>query len=858
MLKRLKEKVMRRPRNSASESGTTQRDRYESEGSNVSGRSGMSRAVSDGHIHRMNRVSLRLSGADRPVVGSRNATSLRDRSLIAIENYYTVQRFDLAQWTGKRQDVHKSPEQRTDSNTVITNPFNPRETPRAATLSAPNETLSFITTEQIGNRVRSKSSISRSVPNFLDISKEQEIDSTLYTPTSPASFEDRKSVLEHFREEQKKLTSFPSEKQKRVSIEEKEGGANKPTRSKSSVSEKLKRSSSTKSKHDEDQINEPVPEGIPKKNYLGKYIDKHEGELFDDGSIRFNRKPKEKKEKGFKRIFSTSKKNRKVEEPKDGIKSCILTEEKKKLKRAQREQAGKVLSVRISSKEAAVDRAFVYSQDHLDLILQRRMAFEELKLDKNWCIAQLHAALTPETHLYQVELEKDNAFGLGFYLYGLGPDRLVPYVSIFVKDVIKGGYVDRQGTIKPHDQIIKCGPASFVGIKQEEALKLMKNQPHLKLTMGRKTKPDNLPVTKKDHKDTLTEVGQKWLDPKRSATAMESGDFRLIKNKDRIDPFFTCSHSSPKKTIQIDTNNLARIHSNKQSFEAEEGTPNLNQILHERQNFLEEKLEASERKRKEADKKRKEAERKNREAELKYQQLLSELKLLKNQKDFASQEAKYANLKIGELAHENTQLMLDSKKLVSSTWDNKPELAAKAVAGDLESLLDHDDTVSVSTIRTVEPMIYCSPTRSGFSEMERLSSAALERSCEMTPGGEYVNLQHQTTNFPDNHSRRQSGQSSLLSASDTSHLTSIVSLNSALSYTSVTSDEFDPEQTPVNRVIDPRMQIAMSNLQIDDGHGEMSQHQMFGDHEDEVSSDEEEEEVEGVEGRIRENRMVLL
>ena len=57
----------------------------------------------------------------------------------------------------------------------------------------------------------------------------------------------------------------------------------------------------------------------------------------------------------------------------------------------------------------------------------------------------------------QVELEKDNAFGLGFYLYGLGPDRLVPYVSIFVKDVIKGGYVDRQGMIKPHDQILKCG-----------------------------------------------------------------------------------------------------------------------------------------------------------------------------------------------------------------------------------------------------------------------------------------------------------------------------------------------------------------------------------------------------------------
>ena len=55
----------------------------------------MSRAVSDGHIDRMNRVSLRLSGP-------RNNTSrsLRDRSLIAIENYYTVQRFDLAQNTG--------------------------------------------------------------------------------------------------------------------------------------------------------------------------------------------------------------------------------------------------------------------------------------------------------------------------------------------------------------------------------------------------------------------------------------------------------------------------------------------------------------------------------------------------------------------------------------------------------------------------------------------------------------------------------------------------------------------------------------------------------------------------------------
>ena len=36
---------------------------------------------------------------------------------------------------------------------------------------------------------------------------------------------------------------------------------------------------------------------------------------------------------------------------------------------------------------------------------------------------------------------------------------------------------------------------------------------------------------------------------------------------------------------------FSRINSNKQSVEAEEGTPNLNQILHDRQNFLEEKLE---------------------------------------------------------------------------------------------------------------------------------------------------------------------------------------------------------------------------------------------------------------------------
>ena len=41
--------------------------------------------------------------------------------------------------------------------------------------------------------------------------------------------------------------------------------------------------------------------GIPKKKYIGKYSLHYEGELFDDGSIIFNRKPKEKKESGFKR-----------------------------------------------------------------------------------------------------------------------------------------------------------------------------------------------------------------------------------------------------------------------------------------------------------------------------------------------------------------------------------------------------------------------------------------------------------------------------------------------------------------------------------------------------------------------------
>ena len=39
----------------------------------------------------------------------------------------------------------------------------------------------------------------------------------------------------------------------------------------------------------------------------------------------------------------------------------------------------------------------------------------------------------------------------------------------------------------------------------------MKNQPHLTLTMGRRAKCDDVPVTKKDHKEILNAVGIKWL-----------------------------------------------------------------------------------------------------------------------------------------------------------------------------------------------------------------------------------------------------------------------------------------------------------------------------------------------------------
>ena len=62
-----------------------------------------------------------------------------------------------------------------------------------------------------------------------------------------------------------------------------------------------------------------------------------------------------------------------------------------------------------------------------------------------------------------------------------------------------------------NNTVIYSPAASFVGIKQEEALRMMKNQPQLNLTMGRRTKADNSPVTKKDHKETLNSVGRGWL-----------------------------------------------------------------------------------------------------------------------------------------------------------------------------------------------------------------------------------------------------------------------------------------------------------------------------------------------------------
>ena len=75
--------------------------------------------------------------------------------------------------------------------------------------------------------------------------------------------------------------------------------------------------------------------------------------------------------------------------------------------------------------------------------------------------------------------------------------------------------------------------ASFVGIKQEEALRLMKNQPHLQLTMGRRTRADNAPVSKKDHKDILSQVGKNWLVSKHTdfsynVTKALNGTFQFL------------------------------------------------------------------------------------------------------------------------------------------------------------------------------------------------------------------------------------------------------------------------------------------------------------------------------------------
>ena len=46
-------------------------------------------------------------------------------------------------------------------------------------------------------------------------------------------------------------------------------------------------------------------------------------------------------------------------------------------------------------------------------------------------------------------------------------------------------------------------------------------------------------------------------------------------------------------------------------------------------------------------------------------------------------------------------------------------------------------------------------------------------------------------------------------------------------------------------------------MQVDDGHGEMSQHHMFGDHDEEEEEEEEDGGVNG-EGSLRENRVFLV
>ena len=80
----------------------------------------------------------------------------------------------------------------------------------------------------------------------------------------------------------------------------------------------------------------------------------------------------------------------------------------------------------------------------------------------------------------------------------------------------------------------------------------MKNQPHLKLTMGRKTKADNLPVTKKDHKDTLAEVGRKWLvSQRKKALRVENYKrFEFQISCDAVSPFLELNRFNENTCIE--------------------------------------------------------------------------------------------------------------------------------------------------------------------------------------------------------------------------------------------------------------------------------------------------------------------
>lgn len=765
MIKKLKEKVLKRNRSSANQG---RRARYVSEGNNSSASArGVIRSRSDGHIHRLNLVSM----------STRTAT----------ENYYFVQSF------------------REYAKTVKGTSFSGNRTPDSVIANP-------ITCDM--ERLRTLSTVSRSVPNFLDIPDEIETvppqgrTPTLHTPT-----EELKNFVEYAQ------NSWRSERNNTIlhsntseSLGEKNGEGSAINRSSSSTSDKIKRISLGRKNTPEPPI--VVPEGIPRKKYIGKYNPKdHESELFDIGNDYkvFGKKSKEKKDISFKRMLSSnSKKLRKPDESTTDSSPIILTEEKRLLRRAEgvRKSVGwKERNTRIFDRK--------YTLEEVEEIRERKHHYDSINLDKNWCVSQLHAALLNDTHLYQVNLEKDHAFGLGLYLYGLGPDTLVPYVSIYVKDVIQGGYVDRHGTIKPHDQIIKCGGTSFVGIKQEEALKMMKNSTQLQLIMGRKTNEDNRPVTKADHKENLLACGELWFDPKKNPRVLESGDFRLINAIHETEEFFF-SKSGSGKVMEVDTSQLSRRDGytggssvSSESGETDDRTPSFKSptVWLGRQGVLEDKCTNFQQE--------------NEQLKAALLKMEKENRQLRLRNNFATQEAKYVNVRMNELAHENVDLRLEADGHVPSSWDDKPELAAEAIQADMNSLMN-DDATSISTIRTAEPML-C--PNIGFAQMEEASSAALEGISDLEDSfeGKYVTIHtpsSQGSTARLSHSNYSSRRSSSLLTSTLSNVHS----TSSLCCTSDESCACD-ENTPINRVIDKLALLAR------DGHGDLSENHLFADHE---------------------------